>query len=188
MTLDSVLIAHGSALILPLAIIEGPFVSVATGFLSAQGYFHWLWVLCLLVVGDVIGDVLYYWIGRSGKPGLDAVLRRLGVRHTVTPELQRQLRENATKVLLVGKWTQAIGAVVLIGSGMLRLPLAKFILVNLLGSLPKSALLFSIGYFLGEHHAVFEDHAVLATGVLGVLGIAAIVLVLRRAGGFGVGR
>ncbi len=188
MTLDSFLIAHGSALILPLTVLEGPFVSVATGFLCAQGYFDWLWVLCLLVVGDVIGDVMYYWIGRSGKPGLDVLLRRLGVRHTVTPALQRQLRDNATKMLLVGKWTQAIGAVVLIGSGMLRLPLAKFILVNLIGSLPKSAVLFSIGYFVGEHHDVFEGHGLLATSALGILGVAAIVLVLRRAGGIGVGR
>ncbi len=188
MTLDSFLIAHGSGLILPLAVIEGPFVSVATGFLSAQGYFDWPWVLCLLVVGDVVGDVMYYWIGRSGKPGLDAVLCRFGVRRTVTPALQSQLRDNATKMLLVGKWTQAIGVVVLIGSGMLRLPLAKFILVNLIGSLPKSAVLFGIGYFLGDRYGVFEDHAALATGLLGVVGIAAILLVLRRAGGIGVGR
>ena len=49
MTIDSFLIAHGSALILPLSVIEGPVVSILTGFLSAQGYFHWYWALCLLV-------------------------------------------------------------------------------------------------------------------------------------------
>jgi len=37
MTLDGFLIAYGSALILPAAVIEGPVVSIISGVLSAQG-------------------------------------------------------------------------------------------------------------------------------------------------------
>jgi hypothetical protein len=40
-TIDSFLVAHGSALILPLSVIEGPVVTILTGLLSAQGYVHW---------------------------------------------------------------------------------------------------------------------------------------------------
>jgi membrane protein DedA with SNARE-associated domain len=186
-TLDGSLIAHGSALILPLAVIEGPLVSIAAGFLSAQGYFDWPWALGLLVCGDLIGDVTYYWIGRTGKTGLNGLLRRLRVRSTVTPDLQRHLKDHATKMLLIGKWTQSIGVVVLIGSGMLRLPLAKFILVNLLATLPKSAVLFGVGYFAGGHFPLFEHHLVIATIMLGLVGVAASMLVLRRADDFGTG-
>ena len=50
-------------------------------------------------------------------------------------------------MLVIGKWTHTIGCVVLIGSGMLRLPLPRFILINLLATVPKSAVLFGIGYF-----------------------------------------
>lgn len=180
-SLDASLIAHGSALILPLAVIEGPLVSVAAGFLSGQGYFDWLWSLCLLVCGDVLGDVLYYWIGRTGKTGLVKLLRRLGVRSTVDPETQRHLKDNATKMLLIGKWTQSIGVVVLIGSGMLRVPVGRFFLVNLLASVPKSLVLFGLGYFAGHHYQELAQHAGLTAIVLGLLGIAGIALVLRRA-------
>lgn len=179
-TVDGFLIAHGSALILPLAVIEGPLVSVAVGFLSAHGYFDWWWALFLLIVGDLVGDAIYYWIGHSGKTGLTRLLRRLGVRGSVNPDLRQRLRDNATKMLCIGKWTQSIGVVVLIGSGMLRLPLAKFLLVNLLATLPKSALLLGVGFFAGAHAAVLEEHAVLGTIALGVLGAAGIFLVLRR--------
>jgi membrane protein DedA with SNARE-associated domain len=179
-SLDASLIAHGSALILPLAVIEGPLVSVAAGLLSGQGYFDWLWSLCLLVCGDVLGDVLYYWIGRTGKTGLVKLLRRLGVRSTVDPETQRHLKDNATKMLLIGKWTQSIGVVVLIGSGMLHVPLPKFVLVNFLASLPKSAVLFGIGYFAAGHLALFEHHEILTATGLGLAGAGAILLVLRR--------
>ena len=180
MTLDGSLIAHGSALILPLAVIEGPLVSIAAGFLSAQGYFDWWWALCLLVFGDLIGDVIYYWIGRTGRTGITSVLRRVGVRSTVTAEMQRHLKEHATKMLFIGKWTQSIGVVVLIGSGMLHLPLPRFVLINLLATVPKSAVLFSVGYFVSGHYRLFGDHLALGTIVLGLVGVAAIALVLRR--------
>jgi membrane protein DedA with SNARE-associated domain len=181
MTLDASLVAYGSALILPLAVIEGPLVSIATGFLAAAGYFDWLWALCLLICGDVIGDLLYYWIGRTGKTPLVGLLRWFGVRSTMTPDMQRHLTENSTKMLLIGKWTQSIGVVVLIGSGMLRVPVGRFFLVNLLASVPKSLVLFGLGYFAGHHYQELAQHAGLTAIVLGLLGIAGIALVLRRA-------
>jgi membrane protein DedA with SNARE-associated domain len=72
---------------------------------------------------------------------------------------------------------------VLIGSGMLRLPVARFILVNLLATVPKSAVLFGFGYFTGGYYKLFERHFVLGTIVLGAVGVAASVLILRRADG-----
>jgi membrane protein DedA with SNARE-associated domain len=186
-TLDGFLIAYGSALILPLAVIEGPVVTVLTGFLSAQGYFDWYWALPLLVGADVIGDVIYYWVGRTGRTPLAGFGRRLGFGRVVSPELERGLRQNATRMLVIGKWTHSLGCVVLIGSGMLRLPLPGFIVVNLLATLPKSALLFSFGYFASAYLPLFERHAVLATLVLCAVGVAAVALILRRADGIWAG-
>ncbi len=184
MTLDGFLIAHGSALILPLAVIEGPFVSVVTGFLSAQGYFAWAPAVLLLVCGDLIGDVIYYWIGRSSGSPLSGLGQRLGMRRVVTPELQRGLTQNAAKMLFIGKWTHSIGCLVLIGAGMLRVPLPRFLLINLAATVPKSALLFSVGYFAGDHYSrLFEQHTLLAMVLLCAVGVAAMVLVLRRADG-----
>lgn len=180
MTIDSFLIAHGSALILPLSVIEGPVVSILTGCFAAQGYVAWYWALCLLVGGDLAGDLIYYWIGRSGRTPLAGLARRLGVRRAVSAEVQAGLTQNAAKMLCIGKWTQSIGALVLIGSGMLRVPLPRFILINLLATLPKSTVLFCIGYFAGNYWPLFERHYALGTIVLGAVGAAAILAVLRR--------
>lgn len=187
MTIDSFLIAHGSALILPLSVIEGPVVAILTGFLSAQGYFHWYWALCLLICGDLIGDLIYYWIGRTGRTPLAGLALRLGVHRTVPPEVQDGLRHNAAKMLLIGKWTHSIGWLVLIGSGMLRLPLPRFFLLNLLATIPKSAVLFCIGYFAGNSYPLLERHLGLGTIVLCAAGVAAIVVVLRQADGIWAG-
>jgi len=179
--LDSFLMAHGSALILPLAVIEGPLVAIATGFLTAQGYLDWYSALILLVVGDLIGDLIYYWIGRSGRTPLAGLLRWLGVPATVTPDLQHRLMNNSTKMLFIGKWTHSIGMVVLIGSGMLRLPQLGFLVINLIATVPKIAVLFAIGYFAGGYYRLVEQHIVLSGIVLGVVGVAAVLLVLWRA-------
>jgi membrane-associated protein len=186
-TLDGFLIAHGSALILPLAVVEGPVVSVLTGFLAACGYFKWYWALCLLVCGDLTGDLICYWIGRTGGTRLAALGRRIGMRTIVTADLQRGLAHNAAKMLVIGKWTHSIGWLVLIGSGMLGVPLPRFILVNLLATVPKSAVLFGLGYFAGEHYPLFEQHVLLGTIALCAIGGAAILMVLWKTDGIWAG-
>ena len=179
-TLDAFLVAHGSALILPLAVLKGPVVTTLTGFLTAQGYFVWYWALCLLVCGDVTGDVIAYWIGRSSGTKLAGLARHAGLARLLTPKLQRGLTENAARMLCIGKWTHSIGWLVLIGAGMLRVPLPGFILVNLLATLPKSALLFGLGYYVGQDYPLFERHSGAALLMLGAAGIVLVVLTLRR--------
>jgi membrane protein DedA with SNARE-associated domain len=179
-TLETFLIAYGSAVILPLAVVEGPVVSILTGFLCAHGYFVWYWALLLLITGDLIGDALYYWIGRSGRAPLGWLGRHLGAGRVVTEELKNDLRHHATRMLLIGKWTHSLGIVVLVGSGMLRLPLARYLFINFIATLPKSALLFSIGYFAASAYPFFAQHLMLAGVILGAVGATAIGALLLR--------
>ncbi|HEY0185752.1 MAG TPA: VTT domain-containing protein [Rhodopila sp.] len=192
MTLSGLLTGHGGALILPLAVIEGPLVAIVAGFLAARGYFTWYWALLLLVCGDLIGDMLYYWIGRSGMTPLTLLRRRLGMQGTLRPALRDGLRHNAARMLFVGKWTHGVGCLVLIASGMLRLPLRRFLMVNLLATLPKSAALFGFGYFAGDRYVILEDRGGLVPGLAAAVtfaaGVACIVLILRRTDGIRAGR
>lgn len=176
------LIEHGYALILPLAVIEGPILAIVAGFLSARGYLDWYWVLYLLVCGDLIGDFIYYWIGRFTRMPLAGLGRRYGLTAEKANDFERRLIQNSTRMLLVGKWTHAIGGVVLIGAGMVRLPLLRFMLVNLLGTLPKAAVLLAAGYFAGSYYPMFADHLVLGSLLLFVIGTTAVFLILRRRG------
>jgi len=55
---------YGYSALLPLAIIEGPAVTVFAAFLAAQGVFDVVGVYAIVVLGDLVGDVLHYAIGR----------------------------------------------------------------------------------------------------------------------------
>jgi membrane-associated protein len=144
--------------------------------------------LLLLVCGDLIGDVIYYWIGRTGITPLSFLHRRPCISAAITPAVQRNLMHNATKMLLVGKWTHTIGFLVLIGSGMLRLPLPRFILINLLATLPKSAVLLGLGYFAGDHYPFFERHVMLGATAACTAGVGSIMFILWRTNSVWVGR
>ena len=92
-------------------------------------------------------------------------------------------------MLVIGKWTHSIGCVVLIGSGMLRLPLPGFILVNLLATVPKSAVLFGFGYFAGDDYPLHRTARRPGLWPCCVRqALAAIALILRRADRVGAGR
>lgn len=109
------------------------------------------------------------------------------MRRAVPAEVQSGLTHNGAKMLFIGKWTHSIGCLVLIGSGMLRLPLARFILINLAATIPTSAALFCVGYFAGNCYPLFQRHYETGMLILYAAGAAAIVLILRRAEGFWAG-
>ena len=66
-------------------------------------------------------------------------------------------------MLVIGKWTHTIGCIVLVGSGMLRLPLPRVYPDNLLATVPKSAVLFGIGYFADDDYSFIVRHSALAS-------------------------
>jgi membrane protein DedA with SNARE-associated domain len=187
MTVVGPLLEYSNALILPLAIIEGPVVTILAGFLCAQGHLDWLTAVGLLLCGDLIGDLLCYAIGRASVGRLADIPKRRGTGYTIGAELRHRLTNSSAKMLLIGKWTHSIGFAVLIGSGMLRVPLLKFVVVNFLATLPKVLLLFALGYLGAEADVLLWPRAAVAVPVLAAVGIACIILIVRRDGGLPFG-
>ena len=65
-TLFGWMLAYRYVILLPIAIIEGPIISVIAGFLvSIHAMEFWI-VFGILVLGDVIGDMLLYGVCRWG--------------------------------------------------------------------------------------------------------------------------
>jgi membrane protein DedA with SNARE-associated domain len=171
---------HGLLLLLPLAVIEGPVVSVLAGVLCAQGLMDWHFALPLLVLGDVMGDLIYYAAGRFSHGWLHRMAVRLHLPTEIGAALIARVSGHATRMLLIGKWTHAIGGVVLVASGVARVSLWQFVGVNTLATLPKTALLLGVGFWAGENVvALFERYGAVVP-VLLALGVLAVILLLRR--------
>lgn len=172
----AVLQTHGLYLLMPLAVVEGPVVSVAAGVLSALGVLPLGPSFLVLVLADLVGDTLFYATGRFGAGLLP---RSLSVR------LRRQARVLRVpalgwRFLVIGKLTHAVGALVLLGAGMARMPLPTFLLVNLLATLPKSAALLTFGWVSAEA-LVRVESLVLKLSLVGLaVALAFAIHVFRR--------
>lgn len=176
-----VLAISGPWLILPLSIAEGPIVTILAGLLAASGHLDWRVALGMVVLGDLIGDLLFYAMGR-GSLGVwtgTRLGRWFGLSPEKTAALSGQMNNHATRLLLVGKWTHALGAVVLVAAGCARVPVARFLLVNLIGTIPKSAAFFLLGFFAGQHLHLLSGGLAYAPLLLVPLGAALIFIMLR---------
>jgi len=62
----ALLIEYKYFILFPLAAIEGPIVSLAAGFLIHTGHLSFIPTYLIFILGDVIPDCLYYYLGKFG--------------------------------------------------------------------------------------------------------------------------
>lgn len=150
----ALLAAYAYAAIFPLSVLEGPVVTILAGYLVSLGYLDPLLAYATVVAGDITGDLAWYAAGRWGRRGIES---RWGKYLGVTPERMRRIEEHfrrhSGKTLLIGKFTQALGALVLFGAGATRVRPQRFLVFNLAATLPKSLALLIFGYYFGKASA-----------------------------------
>lgn len=148
--LEPLITHHGPLIFLALAVIEGPFATVAAAALAQQGVLDIRTVLALAVLGDVLGDVLLYLVGRFGAGLVPRRLcARIGLDHHVLDPMAAAFARAGGRLLVVAKWTHVAGLPTLIAAGLARMPFVPFLLVSLLATLPKVALMCLLGWGFG---------------------------------------
>ena len=169
---------HGISILAPLAILEGPIVTVVAAYLASLHLLRLVDVIICVIIGDVIGDCILYWVGRGMLDWLPLSLRmRFGVSRRRMAVLIRTFRDNGVRVLVVGKLTHAAGFAVLIAAGAARMSFGTFVLANFLATIPKSLALVALGYLFGSAHALIAEWFSLGSVVI-LAGVALIIAVI----------
>lgn len=157
-------------IIFPLVVVEGPIITVIAGFFTAGGFLSLSIVAPLIVVGDLVGDSLFYLIGKYAKKSFIVRFGKFfGLTEQKIDSAGRYLREHPHKSFTFGKIAHGPGVVVLIGAGMARVPYAKFISANVLPTLVKSLILFLIGYYFGTALGKVNKYLDVSGLIIGVL-------------------
>lgn len=134
-------------------VIEGPILMVASGFLVLSGFFGLVPAFLVILAGDLLGDVIWYYIGYFFA---EPFLRKYGKFFKISPELfekaKKLFHENHTKILLISKITIGVGMALatLMAAGASHVPFKKYMLLNFIGELALVSILMSIGYFFGQ--------------------------------------
>ncbi|QYZ69773.1 DedA family protein [Neotabrizicola shimadae] len=142
--------AQGLPVLVPMAIVEGPIVTIVAGWLAKLGLIPVWGAIAALVIADLIGDSILYLIGRRGVARLpERWRRRLGLTDARLAQVAEHFRRHGPRTLVLGKLTHTAGALVLVTAGSARMPVLPFLWWNLLATIPKTAVFFLIGWLFG---------------------------------------
>lgn len=156
--------------ILPLGVAEGPILSIICGFLIKLGYLGFWGSYLVLILADLIGDVLWYSIGRFGA---HKAIKKFG--HFVSLDeptmlkIEKKFKNHQNKALLISKMTGGFGfaLVTLTVAGIIKIDFKKYMLLNFVGGFVWTSILIAAGYFFGHLYNSI-DHAFRLAFVVGV--------------------
>ncbi len=141
------------------AVVEGPILTVTSGFLVHQGIFNLVPVYLLLVSGDLMGDMMWYYIGYFFA---EPMLRRYGTFLSLTPELFERIKSIFCRrhsiILFISKITMGFGMALgtLMTAGAARVSIRSFLFYNTLGEFIYVAMLMLFGYYIGYLYNTVE--------------------------------
>ncbi|EPX82580.1 DedA family protein [Salipiger mucosus] len=180
-TVAALIAKNGLAILAPIALIEGPIVTVIAAWLASRGLMD-LWSVTLVVIlADLLGDVVLYALGRWGINRLPPRWRlRLGLNRARLTALGSHFGTKGGRTLVIGKLTHSAGAAVLVAAGLARMPLLRFIGINLVATVPKSLLFVGLGYAFGSAYSQIDSWiARVSLVLLAVLVLGGLVYIMK---------
>ncbi len=170
---------YGYFILFPLAAIEGPIVSLVVGFLIYLGYLKFLPAYAILLLGDLIPDTVYYYIGRFGNKR--KIMEKYGSRLNLVEKLWR---EHGRKTMFFSKLAYGLSGLFLISAGLVKMPFRKFISYAFPVTLFQYGVIMTIGYFLGHSYQLAEryiQYAYIIVAVVFIIFIISYILITKYA-------
>lgn len=154
MPIIQLLLTYKYAILIPLAIIEGPIVSVIAGFLTTQGVFNPLLVFLVMVTGDIVGDGIFYFIGYKGK----RLFHYFKVDEEKIEKAKMYFQENHKKAIAASKVMWGIGTAGLIAAGALHVSYKRYFKTCALYSLGQSFVMIILGILFGQAYIIIGKY------------------------------
>jgi len=170
---------YGYFILFPLAAIEGPIVSLIVGFLVYLGYLKFLPSYAILLLGDLIPDTVYYYIGHFGSRR--KIMEKYGSRLNLVEKLWQ---EHGRKTMFFSKLAYGLSGLFLISAGLTKMPFRKFISYAFPVSLFQYGVIIAVGYLLGHSYQIAEryiQYAYVIVAAVLILFIISYVLVMKYA-------
>ena len=161
----------------PLTVVEGPIITVITGFFASLGYINFFIAYVIIVAGDLTGDAFHYYIGRiGGIRFIDKWGKFFGTGKNHIEAIEKQFAKRGSKLLFIGKMSHGVGGAFLIAAGIIKMPFGQYMFSNMLATLIKSILLLIIGFYFG--HAYKLINSILEKIALATIGISILAAII----------
>lgn len=146
--------------ILFIAFFEGPLISLASGFLVYTGFLSIIPAYIVLVLGDIIPDIFYYFAGRFGAKTKFVIKYRtrfpiIGNHLEIAKKLWQR---HPGKTMLLTKFAYGLSTPLLISSGLVGMPVKKFMKNAFPITFGQHILTMSLGFFLGNSFEIADKY------------------------------
>lgn len=138
---------YGYFILFPIAVVEGPIITIIAGFLVSLGIMNVFLVYAVVMAGDIVGDTGVYMMGRSGG----ALFSRYFKKHAEKISKAKAYFEvHRHKALVMSKIFHGVGVTGLFTAGMLHIPYKHYITVCFITTTVQSIVLVTIGILFGH--------------------------------------
>jgi len=127
--------------------LEGETVLILAGFAAHRGYLHLPLVICAAFVGSVIGDQLFYFLGR--KHSQTVLARRPSWRPRIE-KAQKLIACHQVPIILGFRFIYGLRTVIPFTLGAAAVPGRVFVPLNILGALIWAIAVGYAGYLFGQ--------------------------------------
>lgn len=174
------LLQHSYPVMLIGMIIEGPTIIAAASFAVTMGYFNLGTIFILAVLGDVIGDFIFYSLGYFGRIALiEKYDHKFKIPTTRIEKLKNLVEKHPWKIITVVKLSPLLPMPGLIAIGSAHLPPKKFAKIILSIIIPKTIIFMVIGYFFG--HAYNQIYKIIQNGIAGIVIVIIFMFLMQLA-------
>jgi len=135
--------------IFPIAVLEGPIITIISGFLVSRHVLSFLPAFLVVFFGDAISDTVFYIIGRNGR-NLIHKLKFLRISDERLAKMEAQYEKSPWKTMIVAKVSYGLGTVFMLAAGLSRMSLRRFFESVFILNALRSLTLISIGYYFGR--------------------------------------
>jgi membrane protein DedA with SNARE-associated domain/rhodanese-related sulfurtransferase len=190
----ALLVRHAYSLLFGWVLIEQAGIPVpsvplmlAAGTMSAAHKLHLEYALPLVLLACLISDSMWYFLGRRyGRRVLNLLCKFSFEASTCVEKTQRTMGKRGPITLLFAKWVPGLSTMATPIAGQAKMPYARFLLYDTLGTLIWAGAWLFAGRFFGdiakkssEFFGLLE-HSAIALVVLMVIGVLIFRIVKRR--------
>lgn len=168
-----------------VVMVEGPIATLAGAVAASSGILKPGWVFFAASAGNLMADVLWYFLGYVGNTSwLTRYGRWVGLKPEHVARMQTEITDHAPRLLLLAKLTMGFVIPTLVATGMARVPLRRWVKSLIVGETIWTGVLVLLGLAFGQYVQTIENgmqaFIVVSSGVF--LAIISIYLLRKRQG------
>jgi len=169
---------YGYWIMLPLMIIEGPIITIVASMLAKLGAFNVFIVFILSIAGDMIGDIILYYLGYTlGNSFVEKIGKYIGITEKLISRIEKYFDKHGGKTIFTVKATTGLCWATFATAGIVKMDFKKFVRYSFLGGLAWSGFLVILGYFYGYMWMELRHYIKIAGWIVIALALISIVAV-----------